>query len=340
MLNFILYVCKDGILRVSIEGRKEFIPLSYLQKTVDDYQFWSYWGLQEVVFEEGVTIHSFFRALSPWVDYWGMVVGKDLKSYLKEVSTLRPIKSQDDLTKIDWISIVYYTELAPELHYHRNTEEPFDVIKELNNRKPPEVLPKWEIYSGYKINGYCKNQTEHYAIEHYPLNVISGVPLYLAPEQYLIVDDYFVGQYAKKEQKLLNPNGLGVKKVGEKYRGDFSLVSGNKRHIIRDVIEGFFQLFFNTIADREETGQQIAAAIAEADIGMDSTLSETKKTETNITVADGAFDSLIEDAKKMKSYWETTIKNATEDNQIIRIGQITKGASPENKVFAFTLPND
>ncbi len=342
MLNFILYFCKDGILRVGFEGGKEYVPLSFLQKNTEDFNFWAYWGQQDVVFEDGVTIHSFFKALSPWIEYWGTIVGKDLKAYLKEVSTLRPISSSDDITQLDWVSIAYCTELTPEVHYNRNPD--LDIIAQLNDRTPPEILPKWSMHSGYKINGYRKNETEHYSIEHSPLNVIAGLPVFLSKEQYMVVDEYFIEQYSDKKNGLINPTGLGVKHIGGEYRGKFSLVSGTKIHHLRDVIEGFFLLFHPSIANREDMHQQIIVALAEADEENEfknhkkENNNEEGETPKEIRVATGAFDSLIGESKKMQTYWTKTVSNAKEDNQIIRIGEIKSGKAPEEKVFAFTLP--
>lgn len=318
-----LYFCQDGVLRVQDCHKQVFVSLYFLQQQqeFDDFDFWMQWWQEPIIFEENLTLAKFFKCLEPWASFWGKVLQKDLVEFCHEIKKPCYVNK---VKQLDWISLDYHIELFPEVSYPDDTTE-HAVLKDT-----------WNINQHYQLSAYILNDNKQHTIHHHPLNYLANIPFILNPQQILIVDEFFINKYGKSSQLLLNQEGLGSLKIDNNELCPFSFIQGNKQHILRDVLEGFFNHFDYSPCDRDEINQVIQENI-------DITIENYQNNE-NIqwdSLEDIFFEqrSIIQDFNPLDTdYYQAIFKNAFKDKESeLRIGKINIAHSPEKRLLSWNV---
>lgn len=340
-MDFDLYFCKDGIIRVKSFGNKTFLPLQFIKETnthsYNELQFFSYWWNCNTYFEEGLTVAQFLEGLKPWASFWSDYTGVNITEYI--IESKKPIlaKKQKNQLNIDWINLSFQTEVNLNVEYKRiQQEKNEDLNSWFNQPKEIRLTDDWNISERYLLTGYSKGYVEHYSVEQLPMNLIANIPLYLDNKQLLFVNDNEIKKFFSEQELALNPQGYSVKHAGDSKsgRGVFKYLQGEKTHSLKSVIDGFFSLFSTNINIRENQFQDIKKAIEEA---KQNEIKEKNTSNSNIYFSPNAFSSIINDLSNQDNYWEKLNQLAKTSDIIPRIGQITTGTTPENRVFAYIV---
>ncbi len=344
-MEFKLYFCNDGILRAKFSKDKPMIPVKFLQENSafknQDFRFWVRWWDSIVYFEKGLTVSQFLFCLEPWVEFWSEFTGKELKEYIQEVK--KPILVNPNEKGLDWIGILYYTELKSNIEYSKKDDEIFtkDLEKWFNTPKEARLTGEWDISSSYNVSGFILGNEEQYSINYTPINELANTPLILSHYQYLYVNDW----YAKKilgENKgdIFKKDALGVCRIQDKT----TFLMGEKYHKMKDVVEGFFYWMYSSPMQRsdvlEELKEKHEEYIREEKENSNNVVSVQNQEENidvekkEIHIVSGSFDSIINDFKEDEQYWENMLKMAKSNpNVILKIGKIQSNIEPEKRVF-------
>lgn len=386
-MQFTIYFCADGILRAKFSDNKPMIPLKFLQNESgkDDFQFWVCWWKNPVLFEDGLTFGKFLICLEPWSQFWSDMTDINLKSYFTELRKPLIVNNNHnpeiDNRQFDWVNIVYRSELEPTTEYLKEEQEIEDLQEWFNSPKTQRLTGKWSLQSSYVINGFHIGEAEHYSINYTPLNELANVPLYLAKDHQITISDFDLKRILGSKAEFFKKNTFGVNTVVSKgfknKKYEIKFLIEEKRHTLREMIEGFFHWMYREPATRDdfiETLKEIKDNLTlEPDVLSQSSDIETTQdnfehtsnviainsknisSENNhelsqdidnagleIKVAPGAFSPLVESLERDNDYWEEMISNAAKDpNVILKIGQVTLAEQPENRIFNLIIdPND
>lgn len=318
-----LYFCQDGILRVQDCNKQVFISLCFLQRQqqLEDFEFWMQWWLEPIVFEENLTLAKFFKCIEPWAEFWGKVLQKDVIQFCLEIKKPCYVNK---VKQLDWISLDYHIELFPEVSYPDESSTNA-TLKE-----------SWNINQHYQLCAYILNDNKQHTIHHHPLNYLANIPFILNAQQSLIVDEFFINKYGQSSQLLLNQSGLGSLKIHNNELCPFSFIQGNKQHLLRDVLEGFFNHFDYSPCDRDEINQVIQENI---DITIEN-YNQNQNIEWD-SLEDIFFEqrSIIHEFNPLDTdYYQAIFKNAfREKDSELRIGKINIAHSPEKRLLSWNI---
>lgn len=347
-MDFTLYFCNDGILRAYLSEKEPLIPLKFLQDNSylknNDFKFWTNWWTQPTYFEENLTVAQFLQCLEPWQDFFSDLTRKDIKSYIKEANI-----QKEEEKSFDWIGLLFYTEGNLETEIHKDDDvdfedENFDITKWFNSPKNKRLTGNWNIHTHYQLTGFKFDEEEHYAIEGIPLYKIANTPLILGTQNLITLNAF-------QHKKILNSDWIKDKPYGFcKYSDNYFFLISDKHHSFRDVLEGFFYWMSYSPKTRDKENERISKAVSKIksveqnDVEFEDNiipLFEEFENKTNnqnkevkeVKIADGAFDSMIEQHSKSQIYWHNMIELAKQNKTILKIGKLTLAKEPEDRIY-------
>lgn len=345
-MEFKIYFCKDGVLRVKGPEKDPMIPLKTIQNLSpkalkeNDFKFWTTWWDSQVFFEEGLTVAKFLIALEPWEEFWGDFTQKDVAAYIKEARTpVAVTQKQDDL---DWISLYKYVELEPETKYHEDSElkESDDLLNWLNSPKKTKITGSWNLSMSYRLSGYVKGEEEQYSVEDSPIYDLANTLFVLSPSQVVCIPKYGFKKHFGDNYELFSKEPYGVYDIK---KGGIYALKGDCYHKIKDIVEAFFWWRASTPEKRDEFVAELKASIEELDLEtQDQTSEEAPSSEgpREIKIAPGAFDSMIERHDSISSIWKSWLKDAKKDSaSVLKIGQARLAAPVEDRIFKYLEDN-
>lgn len=283
-MDFSIYFCNDGILRVKLSTDSPAIPMTFIQKnsSLNDFKFWVKWWNNYVFFEEGLTVAKFLLCLEPWAEFWSDMINIDILAYIDEVK--KPILINEQHDSIDWIEISYCHELTPNVNHGEMDLD--DLENWFNSPKNTNLTGKWNFSSYYKTSGFKLNLEEHYAIDFIPLYKLANVPLVLNDKQFIYIHDNYMDKIIGKN-KFLKPNAFGVCK-----KNNIKFLTGEKYHTVKNVIGGFFLHFDYSPKSRDQTIEIIQESLASITEhsnrnnltkNKENIVSETNNSENNLS---------------------------------------------------------
>ncbi len=369
-MNYKLYFCADGILRVFYSAKNAIIPMTsfqqYEQKSSrNDFKFWVKWWNCETHFEEGTTLGSFLKCLEPWEDFFSDLTQKDVKAYIKESKTPRKISEE---SKIDWISLSYFQELQLDSEFERDLNDDWidDINKWLNSPKNLKFNGQWKHEGYYKLSGFKNEEEDHYGVDSIAFNELVNTP-------FILPHDCFICIYNIYEPFFNNYEFISEKQygIGEKQKIKFMHIQ--KSHCFKEVIEGFFQELDYSPEIREINNEHLKEMIQASYAEIDSFLDKKKIEENNIytlkphtkdiekqdlSPSIQSHDNVIELNKKETNnninvyarqrdtfiderelYLNEVRKNISHKGNI-KIGQLNINKEPQKRIFGFIIQDE
>lgn len=309
-----LVFSSDGVLRAKLGDNKPALPLFFLktQSKHSELRFMSYWLSQTVIFEEGLTIGSFLTNLEPFQDYLNEYLGKDISAYIKESKKLISIEQRKNF---DWITLFHNYTICE--------------INELNEEKEPLLTNQWKIYENYSIAAYNYDDSEHYAVEKYAIQKIQHIPLFLDQKTRIIINEKEILNI-DQSQMLLNEQAFGVIKqeVAKDYHLKYLL--SQKTHTLTQVIEGFFKYFNANISSRENEIEMLEDFIEDLE-------EDTNENGIKLKIHGGYLQQAITELEDKEKQWNNLVHKAIQENTLVKIGKITEGLVPEEKLYGTTI---
>lgn len=368
-MNFKLYFCNDGVLRVKYGEKSELIDLKFIQDQSEyknnDFKFFKKWLNTEVFFEDKLDVYRFVLALNPWIDFMSEFLDIDLKSYISEAKKLSVVSKTEEGAneKFDYITLCKYTEIDPEIEFEKSTT---DDLKNWFNEKEKKynLTGKYNFSTGVRVNGYKNEEIEQYGIDWVPFNILCGVPIYLNNNHYIYVNDFFIEKKTGEKNNILKKDGHGVNEISGEQRGEFQYLNANTCFSLREVLEGFFDDFMYNPVIRDNLTNKIKALADEANKNENVNKKEInhkqngteesgvveletkelngndKEKKLNVVFAPGAFDDVIDDLKRESDYFKDIVKLAKKEGRLNRIGSIEIGEPPEKRFFGFIVDNN
>lgn len=342
-MEFDIYFCNDGILRAKYKEDSPLIPMTLIQKELNqkDLSFWVRCWENNVYFEEGLTLAKFLICLEPWASFWSEITLKNIKAYIEEVRKPYNISTNKE-KPLSWIGISYYTEMEPSSEYKDDDFLEEDINVWLNSPKESRLTGEWEIHSSYKINGYIKGEEEQYSIEFTPLNELANVPIVLDEEQFVFINEWGLRKhFGNNHNKLFVENPFGIINI-QREKNNLKFFSGKKHHKMRAVIEGFFWWMYSEPSRRDDFSENLKIAVEEVKLNKEESTNTENNIETKeekplkVEVLPGAFDSMIESYEQDSLFWKNMLNASYKDNStILKIGIIKKAEKPENRYLSY-----
>lgn len=325
-----LIFSSDGMLRVKRSEKNPSLPLFFLkeQSVTSELRFMSYWLSKKVVFEDGLTIGSFLSCLEPFQNYLNELLDKDITSYIKESKKLLSI---DKRLNFDWITLSHHYTISEKNAYIKKS----DVINILREESKERILSnKWDMYDSYMVSAYNHEESEYYSIGKHAIQKIQHIPLFLDKESRIIINQKDI-QTTNEEKSLLNPNAFGVIKqvLDNDYNIEYLLI--DKEHTWNDVIEGFFKFFNKDIPSRDLENEMFEDLSNE-----EEDKDETEDDEVKLVIHGGYFNQVMQEVEQQNQLWDSLVKTASAQQEIIKIGQIKEGILPEKKLFGQSITEE
>lgn len=251
-MDYEIIFCKDGVLRLKYL-RKPLIPMQSIQETdnLDDFSFIVYFWDYQCRFEEGLTIASFLSCIEPWTEFFSKLTNKNIKSYIDESKKPIPIESRDTL--IDFITLSYHTHMTNEVKYDTSDIDIKNLKLWLTQKRTFELKDSWDINSMYTLNGYNKNEEEHYSLSGSQMNEIAHVPIFLESKHFITFHEYRAKEKLGEDYSTFSPGAVGVKKIkSTKYSNESTYMQAEKTHNLREVVTGFFHMMHYSTSSRDE----------------------------------------------------------------------------------------
>lgn len=309
-----LVFSSDGVLRAKLGDNNPALPLFFLksQSKHSELRFMSYWLSQTVIFEEGLTIGSFLTNLEPFQDYLNEYLGKDISAYIKESKKLISI---DQRKNFDWITLFHNYTICEKNEFNENKEQ--------------LLTNQWKIYENYSIAAYNHNDNEHYAVEKYAIQKIQHIPLFLDKNTRIIINEKEI-ENIDQSQTLLNEQAFGViqQEVAKDYHLKYLL--SQKKHTLTEVIEGFFKYFKDNISSRENEIEMLEDFIENLE-------ENTTENDINLKIHGGYLQKAITEMEDKEKQWNNLVHKAVQENTLVKIGKITEGLVPEEKLYGTTI---
>lgn len=337
-MQFDIYFCTDGTLRANPTGSNQvLIPLTEIQQQskLSDLAFWTFWWHSNAFFEKDITLTQFFSCIEPWASFLSELTHTDITAYLKEIK--KPCLVTSDST-ISWIKLQRMIHIKPETQYAPEDDissHQHNLTSWLNSKKKTKLSGYWYADESYQLTGYKLGENEHYAVDGIPLNQLANTPIVLDKTQPIVFDDFYLKHIVGDDQLLFNSNAFGVCKIEE----FSSFLLSKKTHSFREVVEGFFDNLSESPSARDELSSLLTQSINELDTFSDSITIPTDKPQ--VIIANGAFDSIIQDTENQNQYWANLRKSTLNNkNVILRLKPPSLAQPPELKLYGHTLtPN-
>lgn len=332
-----LIFSQDGVLRARLGDKKPALPLSFLKKEskTTSLRFLSYWLEKEVSFENGLTVGRFLECLEPFTDFLDEWIGKDISSYIKESKKPIAINKRKDF---DWVTLFFSYTISEQ--NKRNVISNINDLKNIFNAEK-KLINKWRIYDSYMLSAYKKNEEEHYSIDGFSMNEVQHIPLFLDKEARVIINQKDI-ESVDENRGLINKDSFGLMKkiIYEDYHVEYLLV--DKIHTLNNVIDGFFKFFPSTISKREEDKEVLKEFIEEINEENNylTLVNDNEENKPLLKIHGGAFNSILDDLKEKEKLWDSFVKKATANREIIKIGKIEEGVLPQKKIFGATVEEE
>ncbi len=352
-MDYKIYFCMDGVLRVFYSEKKPLIPLQDFQlyEKMNDFKFWSTWWNHEVIFEEGTTLGSFLKCLNPWSDFLSDWTKKDVRAYMEEAKKPTIVKKH-----FDWIGLSFFQELTLVSEFEKDIfDENLDIAKWLNSPKNMKFNGKWDNHERYKLTGFYHNESEHYGIDSVPFNEIVNTPLVLCKNHYICI--YNVYEQFFSDYEFISEKQYGVGEINQ-----IKFLNCEKTHSFKDVVEGFFQELDYSPELRNLHNENLKEMIQQSKKEIDELLSKTDDCHIldfkiahsqKTTHHDGCIENNIIsiDSKKKINVYTRDFQNPYEEmekhfdsvtalsknHSLIKIGKPKENNEPEKRIFGFII---
>ena len=335
MLEYKLIFCNDGVLRVKYAG-KTLIPLEFIQNNKTDLELWVQFKNCTVIFEDGLTLYHYFKAIKPWNEFLSILFNIDIKSYWEQLNKLTLIKKDNSF---DWIELVATTEIQPEIEYKKIQEN-----KQIFGTKKSErrLTGNWQMFKNIKLSGFKKNICEHFSLLLTPINEIKNCSLYLATHEIMSVMD-FIAKQCEPNLKFIDETSYGFRTI-KKPISNISYINIVKHFTLEDVCNGVFSSFAYSPIVQKEMQQNLQNTVID-----NETIKEIKQNEdknqkvvsifekkTNspkIIFSQNYFDSLLQDMKEKQKDWKNMERKLKESNHILKMSNIKESIAPQKHVY-------
>lgn len=321
-MNFTLVFCADGVLRARLSKDQPMIALNFLQKqeqVIEDWKWWAKWWEAKTVFEKGLTVANFLKALEPWKEYWDVAIGKSVSSYIQE--SRKPLLTGSKKT-LDYVSIFYGTYVSEEIDFEDNRDES-QSIEQFFEEKMRYCFTGWNTDAYYHMSGYIKGDENSYDVTFMMLNELANVEIYLDNKQYLSVSDTLMKK-SLPHQRLLSKKAFAIRQCH-----DYYFIESSKEHRLRDVVEAFFWWMPKNAKMREE--------ILEI-IGVDDEHSESIENEgdknaqiSGIVIEPDCFSMINQHYENDQQYWQFMLSQYYQEKEMVRIGEVKPAILPEQR---------
>ena len=252
-MNFSIYFCADGILRVKFAENKPMLPLKFIQETspfkTNDFRFLTKWWDYNTFFEKGLTISSFLSCIEPWSDFWTDLTGKDVSKYITEVRLPHIVKSSQEIINkenylVDWIQLSHNIDAETASEFQKSKEDNnllnTDIDSWFNADKEMRLTGKWNIYNSFSLSGFIIGKEEQYSVEYTPINEIANVPFILNHNLALSITEHQFRLYnGNEKESIIKENAFGVTTLADNHH-----LVGYTDFKLREVVEGFFHWMF------------------------------------------------------------------------------------------------
>lgn len=326
-MNFKLIFCADGILRAQFTETQPMIALKFLQEqegVTEDWKWWAKWWEATVIFEKGLTVSSFLKALEPWKDYWDVAIGKSVSVYIAESKKPTLLTSENTL---DYISIFYGTYVSEEIDLEKQLDESDD-LQDWLDEQSRYCFTGWTTHAYYHMSGYLRGDETSYDVHLKLMNELANVLLYLDDRQYLSVSDTLMKKALPASERLLNKKALAVRQCH-----DYYFIESLKEHRLRDVVEAFFWWLPTTPRIREEIIEMTDSDSHEEGIDNSNAIeSGQENTQINkVIVEPDAFFFINRRYENDEQYWSYMLNQLHQGNSIPKIGELKKAQLPEQR---------
>ncbi len=251
-MEYEVIFCKDGVLRLKL-AQKPLISLKAIQTQdgIDDFSFISSFWDYDCYFEDGLTISGFFSCISPWAEFFSKLTGKDIKGYIEECH--KPTLISHKETLIDFITLSYNTDIEHKIEYDKSNLDLKNIAAWFNEKTDFSLTNHWNTNSRYMLNGYNKQQEEHYSLSASKMNEISHVPLFLETRHFITFHDYKAKEKMGDQYQTFSDNAVGIQKLKSGlYDYSITYIESEKNHNLQSVVRGFFELLHKSTDSRNQ----------------------------------------------------------------------------------------
>lgn len=334
-MKFNTVFCNDGVLRIKLD-KYPLIPATFVQEqydNLDDLSFWSKWGKNQVIFEQGLTVGNFLSCIEPWVEYFSIVTQKDIFSYIQE--SRKPFLIKNNLldNTITWVCLNYATELSACLQDESGQE--FNSASTLR-------CGQWTSHEDYRLTGYCEGQSQHHSVEHLPLNSICNTPLVLDSKHMFIMEHYSAKKVLGENYEVFTPNAFGVRSVEFSPQYIVQYFESNKVHFLHPLVDGFFKGFCENPIQRDKINHEIYQVYEKTQKQINS-FSVFKKEPVDIDDKNNIYqmELVLDSEEKKKYFWNKIIEKTRQDNAIVlKIGEIKEAVVYEKRLYSEIINKD
>lgn len=334
-MKFNTVFCNDGVLRIKLD-KYPLIPATFVQEqydNLDDLSFWSKWGKNQVIFEQGLTVSNFLSCIEPWVEYFSIITQKDIFSYIQE--SRKPFLIKNDLfdSAITWVCLNYVTELSACLKDENGQEL---------NKASTLLNGQWTSHENYKLTGYSEGKSQHHSIEHLPLNSICNMPLVLDNKHMFIIEHYNAKKLLGEHYKVFEPDAFGVRSVEFSPQYVVQYFQSDKVHFLHPLVDGFFQSFCENPTQRDKFNQEIFQVYEKTQKQINSfSIFKDNKLDTAEKNNIYEMDFVLDSEEKKKYFWSKLIEKTRQDNTIVlKIGEIKEAVVYEKRLYSEIINED
>ncbi|TKI08887.1 hypothetical protein [Martelella alba] len=330
-MDGVLIFCKDSILRFRSDyDDLTAVPLLAIQdclKVADPFFLLKYFR-HHVLIEEDTTLSDIFLAIEPWAPLLSAYLDIDVMSYITEIR--KPSQTQ---ALFDWIGIQRTTSVHRAFK-HQEIQQGEDFASYFNRERIPTRYFDIEVAS--TANGYKRADREHYSISG-DIHCIKNVPVVISDRQALV-------SYNFEKNSLFDQTTMGVS-INDK----LTYVQGGMHFYFYEIMEAVFNdgLFYfspqtashdlQMIKQMAEFLEEDETATPECDEELQEDNDPTAE-QPKITIADGAFDPMIEHMETEQAHWQYIKSLCDSDSELpIRIGHITEARLPEYRLSNFIM---
>ncbi len=269
MMDFTFFFCLDGQLRIQYLNQEPLIDAQFLieeQFAGDNQKFWLRWRETPAVFEKGLTVGAFLKALEPHHEFWSDWCGKKIIEFIMEAKKPHLVQSED---MFDWIELRWHHYVSPRAEYYRDKSQNEGTklnIKEMM-ALPTKVRMGGRVdFERYMaMTAYSEAECEHYGLTGVKINDIANTIICLKPRENIFIGNTHARKFPEMGS-LVNREHVSVHKYNnenDKGIGEQMWLEADTFYTVADVIEGFFSEMEYSIEARDKNVAYLTQILTE-----------------------------------------------------------------------------